>query len=79
MQAKQENIIRKIDFNIYLYWYYLSKGVLPFCQSKGFGMGFVYNLVTTLKSLTTLRTLTNNNNNYEYNEQQNRKPTEVRY
>ena len=30
---------------------------LPFCQSKGFGMGFVYNLVTTLKSLTTLRTL----------------------
>ena len=42
-------------------------------------MGFVYNLVTTLKSLTTLRTLTNNNNNYEYNEQQNRKPTEVRY
>ena len=69
---------KKIDF-IYLYWYYLTACELPFCQSKGFGMSFVYNLVTTLKSLTTLRTLTNNNNNYEYNEQQNRKPTEVRY
>ena len=44
----------------------------------GVGMGFVYNLVTTLKSLTTLRTLMTNNN-YDYNEQQNRKPTEVRY
>ena len=32
--------------------YNLSK-----CQSMGFGMGFVYNLATTLKSLTTLRTL----------------------
>ena len=30
---------------------------LSFCQFVGFGMGFVYNLATTLKSLTTLRTL----------------------